>query len=281
MVLVTGATGKVGRQVVSQLLDAGAEVRALARNPAAAHLPAGAEVVRGDLTDPDMLGGPIGGAEAAFLLWPLPSDAAAAVVGAIARRVRRIVYLSAMSVDDGLERQSDPITQGHADLERLVGGAGVEWTFLRAGGFASNTLGWAEGIRAESVVRAPFGAMARSLIHERDIAAVAVRALIADDLLGSKPILTGPEAVSLVDQARLIGEAIGRPVRFEELTVEAAREQMIESYPFPPAVIDGMLDAWASVVGTPEPVSTAVEEITGAPAHGFGAWARDHAADFA
>jgi uncharacterized protein YbjT (DUF2867 family) len=280
MILVTGATGKVGRNVVSQLLDQSESVRALVRDPASAGLPAGVELARGDLAQPETLPSALDGVRAVFLLWPLDGDAARPVVDALAGRVERIVYLSTMGIEDDAAQQADPITQTHADLERLVEESGVEWTMLRAGGFASNTLGWAQDIKADGVVRAPFGAMARSLVHERDLAAVAVRALTRDELVGRRPAVTGPAALTQVEQARLLGEAIGRDVRFEEQPRETAREQMIAAFPFGPEMIDGMLDAWARTVDEPEPVTTAVQDITGAPARSFAVWAADHADDF-
>ena len=161
VILVTGATGHVGRHVVSQLLGTDAAVRALARNPDSAGLPGGVEVVRGDLSVPNTLDRCLDGVEAVFLR----------------KHARRIVYLSSLSVRDDLEQQADPITAFHADIERLIEQSGLEWTFLRSSGLTTNTLGWAQQIRTEGVVRWPYGAAARSLIHEGDIASVAVRVL--------------------------------------------------------------------------------------------------------
>ncbi|WP_224371022.1 NmrA family NAD(P)-binding protein [Hyalangium versicolor] len=278
-ILVTGATGKVGRHVISELLRMGIAVRALTRNPGAANLPEGVELVRGDLSDPATFEASLQGVERVFLLWPLlTAEAAPGVVGALAKHARRIVYLSSFGVRDELEVQADPITSFHAAIERQIERSGLEWTFLRPGGFASNTLWWAPQIRAEGVVRWPFAAAARSLIHERDIAAVAVRALTSDGHQGAKYVLTGPQAVTQAEQVRLIGEAIGRPARFEEIPPEIMRQQLVAF--MPPSVVDGILDYHARCVKEPEQVSRTVEEVTGAPAHTFGEWAIDHAADF-
>jgi uncharacterized protein YbjT (DUF2867 family) len=197
----------------------------------------------------------------------------------VSKHARRIVYLSSMSVRDDLEEQADPISAFHADVERLIEKSGLEWTFLRCSGFATNTLGWAEQIRADGVVRWPYGAAARSLIHERDIAAVAVRALTGDGHGKAKYVLTGPEALTQVEQVRTIGEAIGRPLRFEEISPEAARQQML-TRGWPPSFADGALDYWTKLVTEPEPVTSTVEEVTGAPAREFHEWAIDHAGDF-
>jgi uncharacterized protein YbjT (DUF2867 family) len=280
MILVTGATGNVGRQVVSQLLDTGSGVRALTRDPAAAGLPTGVEVVRGDLSVPNTLDACLDGVEAVFLVWPFfTAEAAPAVLDAVRKQARRIVYLSSASVRDDLEQQTDPISDFHADIERMIEQSGLEWTFLRPSGFATNTLFWAPQIRAEGVVRAPFGAAARSLIHERDIAAVAVRALTGDGHGGAKYVLTGPHVVTQVEQVRIIGEAIGRSLRYEEISPKTARQQMLTEG-WPPSFVDGALDVWAEMVTEPELVTSTVEEVTGAPARTFREWAIDHADDF-
>lgn len=220
-VLVIGATGKVGRHVVDGLRKEGAEVRALARNPDTAGLPVDVEVVAGDLTSPASLRPAMDGIDTVFLLWPsFAADGAAAVVDLIAEHASRIVYLSAMSVRDDLPPEATGVWGA---VERLIERTGLEWTFLRAGGFAGNTLEWAEQIRADGVVRAPFPGASRSLIRERDIAAVAVRALVGDGHVGAKYVLTGPEVVSQADQVRIIGEVIGRPLEFDELPREVAR----------------------------------------------------------
>jgi uncharacterized protein YbjT (DUF2867 family) len=278
--LVIGATGNVGRQVVEELTSAGTAVRALARTPESAGLPASAEVVRGDLTNPAGLDACLAGVDAVFLVWPfLTSEAAPPVLEAIGRHARRVVYLSSMSVRDDLDVQAEAISGFHAEMERLIDRSGLEWTFLRAGGFASNTLEWAPGIRAEGVVRWPYAAAARSLIHERDIAAVAARALTGDGHRGARYALTGPEAVTQAEQVRLIGEAIGRPLRFEEISREEAHGLLVAKG-WPAALADGALAAWAALTHEPEPVTSAVEEITGTPARTFAEWALDHAGDF-
>ncbi len=294
VILVTGATGHVGRHVVSQLLHTGAAIRALARTPSSAGLPSGVEVVRGDLSDPDTLNACLVGVEAVFLMWPFPTaKAAPAVLDAVSKHARRTVYLSAMSVRDDLERQSGPISALHSDIEHLIERSGLEWTMLRPSGFATNTLLWAPQIRADGVVRWPYGAAARSLIHERDIAAVAVRALTEDGHFGAKYVLTGPQSLTQVEQVHTIGEAIGRSLRYDEISPVAARKLLLTSWGVPSFVarllpantrprrmVDGALDAWAKMVTEPERVSPTVEDVTGKPARTFREWAIDHASDF-
>jgi uncharacterized protein YbjT (DUF2867 family) len=279
-ILVTGATGNVGGRVVSQLLDAGAAVRALVRDPDAS-LPAGAEGVEGDLSKPETLEAALEGVDSVFLVWPFFSaEGAPAVVGAIAKHARRVVYLSSEGVREGAEEQADPIHGFHADIERLIGRSGLEWTFLRAAGLAANALAWAGEIRSgAAAVREPHGAGARSPVHERDVAAVGVRALTADGHGGRKYVPTGPELLTKAEQVRAIGEAIGRPLRFEEVPVEEGRREWIAAG-LPPAVVDGIFAAHARFVEEPEPVTTTVEEVTGTPARTFREWALDHTGDF-
>ncbi|MCF3102232.1 NAD(P)H-binding protein [Streptomyces roseoverticillatus] len=277
-ILVTGATGNVGRQVVGQLLAAGTAVRALARVPEAAGLPEGVDVVGGDLSEHGTLEGALEGAGTVFLVWPfLTTEGAPAVLEAIARHARRIVYLSSSGVDEDAERQTDPINQLHADMERLIEKSGLEWTVLRAATIASNARGWAGQIRTTQVVRGPDMA-ATAVVHERDIADVAVRALTDVGHVGATYVLTGPQVLSRAQQVHTIGEAIGRPVSFEKVPVQLARQQMLADGR-PPALVEALL---AGVETRPASnlITSAVEEITGAPARTFRAWAQEHAEEF-
>jgi hypothetical protein len=129
------------------------------------------------------------------------------------------------------------------------------------------------------VVRWPYGAAARSLVHERDIAAVAVRALTEDGHVGARHVLSGPETLTQVEQIHAIGEAIGRRLRFEEIPPEAARQQLLAEG-WPSSVVDGILDAHASMVALPELVTSTVEAVTGRSPRTFCEWAVDHADDF-
>ncbi|WP_406112103.1 SDR family oxidoreductase [Kitasatospora purpeofusca] len=277
-ILVTGATGRVGGSVVAQLHAAGVPVRALVRGEA--DFPEGVRAVRGDLDDPASLSAALEGVDAVFLVWPfLRAEGAADVIDVIGKHARRVVYLSSAGVGDGKEEPGDPITAFHTELERLIETSGLEWTALRPTGFASNTLGWADELRATGAVRAPLARLARPLIHEADIAAVAVRALTTDTLLGARPLLTGPELVTQEQQVALIGEAVGRPLRFEEIAPAEAAERM-RAAGWPAELVAAVLPAQAAMLDHPEPVNDVVERITGVPARPFREWAVDHAANF-
>ncbi|WP_254693480.1 NAD(P)H-binding protein [Streptomyces qinglanensis] len=281
--VVVGATGKVGGQVAAQLAARGVGVRALVRDPAAARLPAGVEVVRGDLADPASLTRALAGAEVAgvFLVWPLAGPRGAAeAVGALAAHTRRIVYLSTRGVpEDDTAESAEDIPGTHAALERLVRASGAEWTLLRPGGFAGNTLMWAPQIRAGAPVRTASPQAARTLVHEADIAAAAVRALLTGDLVGAAPELTGPELLTQAEQIALIGEVLGRSVQVEKVTRGQARADLVAAG-LPESYADGILDAHEAMETRPETVAPGAAALLGRPPRDFRRWVADHAADF-
>jgi uncharacterized protein YbjT (DUF2867 family) len=279
-ILVVGATGNVGGRVVERLRDAGARVRAFVRRPDIASLPGGVEVTAGDLTVPESLDPALAGVSAVFLLWTAPAPTAAAVVARLATRARRIVLLSSPhQTPHPFFQQPNPLARFHADLDALVMSAGVEWTILRPGMFASNTVGWwAEAVRQGDVVRWPYGSAETAPIDERDIAAVAVRALLDDGHAGRSYVLTGPSSLTQAEQVDAIGEALGRRLRFEELTPDGFRQAMAGRWPEP--AVEMLLAAWGATLGHRAHVTSTVAEVTGAPARRFREWARDHVAAF-
>jgi uncharacterized protein YbjT (DUF2867 family) len=277
-ILVTGATGTVGRQVVSQLLDAGNQILAMTRNPDAARLPSGITVARGDLTIPETLQECLEGVDAVFLVWTAPPAAAAAAVQRIAKHARRIVLLTAPhQTPHPFFQQPNPLAALHAEIERLVKNSRLEWTILRPGMFAANTLlWWAPQVRAGNVVRWPYGDAPSAPIDERDIAAVAVRALIEPGHDRAEYVLTGPESLTQREQVASIGEVIGREWRFEELSPEQAPREL----PFPESVMNMLLNAWKAAIGQPAYVTSAVAEVTGRTSRNFREWVSDNSAAF-
>ncbi|MFJ7075908.1 NAD(P)H-binding protein [Streptomyces sp. NPDC098781] len=274
-ILLTGATGKVGRYVTEGLTASGHHVRALTRTPGTAALPADVEVVQGDLEQPQTLPAALEGIDRMYL-FPVPETAHE--VAAMARKagVGHIVVLSSSSV---LEDESNPSHQHHRAVERAVEDSGADWTFVRPDEFAGNVLWkWGESIRTQSVVRAPYGKAARAIVHEADIAAVVVAALLEDGHAGAQYLVTGPQALTQIEQVSALAEAIGREIRFEELSREAGREAM--SAYMPPEVVEMLLDYLAESAVTPGPVSDAVRKVTGREARTFASWAADHADSF-
>lgn len=274
MILVTGATGNVGGAVVEHLLAAGAEVRALSRDPARAGLPGAVPVVAGDLTRPETLSAALDGVRAVFL-FPV-ADAVAGFVEAASRAgVQHIVVLSSVAVVMGGD---NAIGRWHATVERAVADSGIGWTFVRPGAFMANTLQWAHSVRTEGVVRAPYGESASAPVDEWDIGAVAATALLQPGHQGASYLLTGPEALTVAQQVQVIGSVLGRPVRFEELSPAAARQAMLR---FVPAeIVDALFEFSAATIGRPVEVLPTVPQVTGRPARTYAQWVTRHAAAF-
>jgi uncharacterized protein YbjT (DUF2867 family) len=279
-ILVIGATGTVGRQVVSRLAATGTRVRAMLRNPGAARLPRQVEVVRGDLTLPETLDGCFDGIDTVFLVWTAPPVAVAPALERITKRARRIVFLSApLKTAHPFFQQPNPLRAMFEQIERLIEISGLQWTFLRPGMFSANALNWwAPQIRAGDVVRWPYLAAPTAPIDERDIAAVAVRALCEDRYAGAEYVLTGSQSLSQFEQVSTIGRVIGRSLRIEEMTPEEARRELLTIGPL--VAVNMLLAAWAAAIGQPAHVTSTVEEITGVPAKTFLDWATDNAAEF-
>ncbi|PZG19470.1 SDR family oxidoreductase [Nonomuraea aridisoli] len=284
-VLVTGATGNIGRLVVERLVRAGVTVRAMSRDPA--RLPEGVEPVRGDLADPESLRPALEGVDRMYLF---PHAATARQVAGLAERagVRRVVVLSSGAVTGGYDDHF------HLPVEQAVEKSGMEWTHVRPGEFMLNKLWlWGPSIRAERVVREPLPDLAWCPVHEYDIADVAVAALLEDGHHGVAYTLNGPEFVSRRDQVRAIAAAVGEEIRLEQVTAAHARELYLAQGGFAAANADFLtgFEDYSGEAADPEeeqepgpaafgPMPTA-EAVTGRPARTFAEWARDHAADFA
>ncbi len=275
-VLVTGATGNVGRLVVDQLLGTGVEIRALTNNPGKADLPAGVEVAEGYIGRPDTVQAALDGVDRMYLA-PHPRTAQEVVDLASRAGVRRIVDLSSSGAD--VEAMGDPASWWFYAVERAVESApGVEWTHLRPGEFMLNALGWADSIRAEGVVRAAYGEASYAPLDLVDVAAVAAKALLEDGHHGQKYAMTGPESLSKIEKVRVIGEVLGREIRFVEISHAEARAAMLAlGYG---AAADWLLDGDAQMTGHPQPVLPTVPDLLGRPSRTFAEWVCEHADAF-
>ncbi|MGI5353069.1 NAD(P)H-binding protein [Streptomyces sp. CA-250714] len=281
MILVTGATGNVGRPLVARLTAEGHKVRGLTRNPDRARLPDGATPVAAD-----DLNAALDGVSAVFLnpaaFW---GGAGELLRIAAERGVGRVVTLSSSSVvASSLPMNPDnPIAEHHraleGEVEAAAAAAGMECTHVRPGMFATNTLAWADALRRDGVLRAAHARAHAAPIHEDDIADVAALALTGALGAGPTPVLTGPESLTQADQLSLIAEATGRELRFDEIPQEEARADMIAAGT-PAGIADALLDLAAVSVDVPAEVSPGVEQLTGRPGRTFAQWARDHAEDF-
>ena len=279
-ILVTGATGNVGRELVAQLRAAGRTVRALTRNPQSANLPGDVEIVAGDLSAPATLDACLDGIDDVFLVWVAPFAAAGATIDRIASRATRVVLLSSPHrTNHPFFQQPNGLRAVHAGLEQLIETSGLRWTVLRPGVFALNCLNWwGPQIASGDVIRWAHANAETAPIHERDIAAAAARVLCEDGHDGRDYVLTGPEPVTQRQQVEIIGEVVGRPLRFEEISEEAARTEMLAM--MPPPIADMLLRAYAAAVDRPAYLTSTVAELTGTPAASFRRWVRDHVQDF-
>jgi uncharacterized protein YbjT (DUF2867 family) len=279
-ILVTGATGNIGRWVVSLLRGTGYRVRAMSRNPQSANLPDDVEIVAGDLCAPETLDRCVEDVDAVFLVWVAPGAAAPAAIERIASQADRIVFLSSPHrTAHPFFQQPNALRSVYAGIEDLIEASGLRWTFLRPGAFALNSRNWwAPQLRKGDVVRWFHGDAASAPIHEGDIAAVAVRALCDGRHGGMEYVLTGPESLTQREQVQIIGKAVGRALSFEELSPESARHEMLAI--MPGVIADMLLNAYAAAVAVPALVTSTVAEVTGSPARSFRQWADEHAAEF-
>jgi uncharacterized protein YbjT (DUF2867 family) len=221
---------------------------------------------------------------AVFLVWTAAPATAPAVVARLAAHTaaqpRRVVYLSAPhQTPHPFFQQPNPMRDLHAEIERLLAAASLEVTVLRPGMFASNARHWwAPQIRDGDVVRWPYAAAETAPVDERDIAAVAARVLLDGRHAGGDYVLTGPESLSQAAQVRAIGDAIGRPLQFEELSPDEFRREAAGTWPA--GVAEMLLAAWRATLGHPAFVTSAVQEILGSQPRTFYRWAADHASAF-
>ncbi|MFG1670826.1 NAD(P)H-binding protein [Streptomyces sp. Y7] len=274
MIVVTGATGNVGRPLVRALVDSGERVTAVSRRISADDVPAGIRLHRADLTDPERLKPALDGAEALFLLTSGAFMAAGGDLGAVldvvrGSGVRRVVLLSSQGVGTG---DHPPV------LEDAVRASGLEWTMLRPGAFHSNALLWADLVRTRREVAAPFGDTGLPTVDPADIAEVAAAALRAPGHAGETYDLTGPAPVSPRQQTAAIGAALGEPVEFVELTRAEARARMLHAMPEP--VVESTLDMLGAPPAALRQVSPAVAHVLGRPPRSFADWAERHAGAF-
>jgi uncharacterized protein YbjT (DUF2867 family) len=278
--LVIGATGNIGRQVVLHLTADDQPVRALTRKAEGAGIPPTVEVAQGDLACPESLDECLVDIDAVFLVWTAPFAAFGPALERIVKHVRRLVFLSApLKTPHPFFQQPNPSRMQTEQIERMIETSGLDYTFLRPGMLASNSLRWwAEQIRAGGVIRWPHLNVPTAPIDERDIAKVAVRALCDDGHAGAEYVLTGPQSLSQFEQISTIGRVIGRTLAIEELSPDEAQREL--SATMPPFIVKMLLDAWSAGVGLPAFITSTVAEITGTPARTFLEWAGDHAADF-
>jgi uncharacterized protein YbjT (DUF2867 family) len=282
-IAITGATGHVGRELIQQLVARGHAVRALTRQPERiAPLPL-VTAVRADFSDPASLGAALDGVDAVFAMSaqpifaePVPSHDLALARACVEARVGRVVKLSALG-GGGIDPDS-PIVQWVGASERAFTESGLDWTLLRPGRFMSNTLGWAAMIRGDGVVSTPLAQREAASIDPADVAAVAALALTGDGHSARSYELSGPESWSPAEEVAILSRELGRPLRVQALSDDAARAGMLR-YGMSAHVVEAILRDADGTHGSE--VLRTVEQVTGRPARRFVEWVKAHRAAFA
>ncbi|SCL14803.1 Uncharacterized conserved protein YbjT, contains NAD(P)-binding and DUF2867 domains [Micromonospora nigra] len=291
-ILVTGATGNVGRNVVDLLLRAGADVRATSRNPETLDLPAEVDARRADLTDPKTFQQALQGVDKMFL-YNQPAGIEGVLEAAKAAGVRYVVLLSSLAAAG---RDPDHwIARWHRATEHAIEQSGLSWTFVRPGAFAANSLLWAGSVKQGRPVRLHYAHSYLSSIHERDIAEVSTCALLQEGHDGAKYHITGGDSITQAEQLALIGQAIGRELAFEDITGDETRAELralfeprlqelirdgVISPADKPGIIETRIRYYEEALDGPEDIDPTVEKVLGKPARTFAEWAVDHKADF-
>ncbi|MFF5361175.1 NAD(P)H-binding protein [Streptomyces scabiei] len=276
MILVTGVTGNIGSALLGELQVAGAApVRGLTRDAGRASFAEGTEAVEGDLAQADSLKAALEGARSLFLLSGMGGEAE---VLAAARQagVEHVVLVSSITVQT---HPHLPAAGENLAVERLLKDSGMAWTILRPTQFASNTLWWAQSIRDQGVVRAPYADIGLPTIHPADIAAVARAALTEPGRQGQTYALTGPECITVRRQVAAIAAVLGREVALIEISREEAHRQMASFMGDETA--DAVLDLMGGDVNDELlKVRDTVRRVTGSAARSFQHWASENGAAF-
>ncbi|MYS84629.1 NAD(P)H-binding protein [Embleya scabrispora] len=277
MHVVVGATGTIGRETIRLLSEAGEEVVAVTRNPAAT-FPDDVSVLVGDVSRPGTLALPE--KVTSVLLSPRAvGSAAAALLQSVANRgAQRVVLISAATVEYPVGERR--FIEQFEVAEAVVRASSMPSTILRCADFAANALAWVPQVHAGDTVRGAYAAAATSPIHERDVAEVAVRGLVGGEHEGSSiHLLTGPESLDQRDKVRLIGEALARELSFAEVPPDVVRSGML-AQGLSAEVPDRLLGSLADYSALPGPTTDVVERVLGRPATPFAVWAADNAAAF-
>jgi uncharacterized protein YbjT (DUF2867 family) len=275
MILVTGATGNVGGELVRALAGTGPPVRALTRGGREQEFPPGVEPVAGDLNEPQSMRAALAGADAIFL-YPGYQDMAGTLAEARQAGVRRVVLMSGSSAASG--DTSNAVSRYMIESEDAVRASGLAWTIVRAFGFMSNTLQWVPQLREGDLVRAPFAGVPIAVVDPADIAAVAAAALTAAGHDGRVYTVSGPQALRPADRARILGEVLGRDLRFEGQPDDEARAEM--SATMSAEYVDAFFDFYVKGTLDESQPQPDVAEVTGRPPRSFLQWAQAHADAF-
>jgi uncharacterized protein YbjT (DUF2867 family) len=280
--LITGATGNIGSKVVNRLLDRGERPRVLARDAQKARSRYGdrVDVFAGDFSDATSMAAALSGVDAFLLVSSVGEELAArdevAAKAAKAAGVKHLVKISSMAVPQ------KNIWTGvwHAQGEAVVGTSGVPFTFVRSAGFMENCLQWANSIKSEGVVGSSAGDGKTPVIHSQDIADVVIKVLTTQAYIGESLPVTGPEMLSYPEMVAKISAVIGKPIRYQMLSDEEQRRQLVARNR-PPHMVEAILSIFrATREGRIAGVTDTVERVLGRKPLSFDRWLEQHAAVF-
>lgn len=278
-ILVTGATGNVGSQVVQQLITAGITPRVAVRSVKKADaLKQAVELVEMDFDKPETVQPAFEGVDKVFLVSPFIPNmvelTATLVEAAKQANLKQIVRLSALA------QPEITLSKWHGEVEKMIEDSGIPFTFLRPNGFMQNFVNsMADSIKTQNAFYMPIGDAKVSLVDTRDLAAVAVAALTNTGYEGTY-IITGPEALSNQQIAEIFSQVLGRKINYVDVPENAARQGM-QSAGMPDLIVDTLLELYASYkAGQASTLSPAVEQVTGKQPISFEQFARDYAEAF-
>lgn len=278
MIVVTGASGNVGKHVVSQLAGSGRPVRALSRRPTEASAAPNVEWVEADFESPDSLVKAMQGATRMVLISPahphMRQHQVAAIDAAAAVGIRRVAKLSGLGAGPQAPIR---LPQEHYAIEQYIASSGLAHSFVRPNLFMQVLLGSADSIAGDSIIYAPAGNGAISFIDARDVTEVLVREVLRDDIASSVCEITGPEALTYTQAAGIVGGVLGKKVHYVNVEPEVARSGMLSSG-MDPWLVDAFLELFAIYrAGHGATVLSAeLETASGRPVRTLSRFAADH-----
>jgi uncharacterized protein YbjT (DUF2867 family) len=283
MILVVGARGTNGREVVDRLAARGASVRALVRDPAeASDAPKGTvEFVQGDLDDPGSLDNALVGVERAFFLAAVSEryvDWFRNFLDAARRAgTSHVLRFSAMGADS---ESSSVVLRQHGQADRMLVESGLGYTIVRPNSFYQNLLWSARTIKDQGEFYMPLKSARQSLVDVRDIAEVSAHVLTGAGHNGKTYELTGPEPLAFDEIAATLSRVLEKPIRYVDVPLEAARQSMLKNRmpAWNAMAVTELYEVFAS--GVAARTTDTVERITGKRPIPFEQFARDHAAAF-
>jgi uncharacterized protein YbjT (DUF2867 family) len=283
MILITGATGNNGRELIRQLTAMGQHVRALVRNPVEAVKLDGSniDVVAGDFDLPETLEPALQGVEKAFLLTPVAERFVQwqkdFIEAAHRAKIKHLVKFSGMGADP---RSASQLLKLHAETDDILRNSGVPFTILQPNSFHQNMLSSANTVKAQNAFYWPLKNASQSTVDIRDISAVAAKVFTSSGHEGKTYIITGPEALSFEQVAEKLSSVLGRKIQYVDVPISAAAEGMRNSGmpDWSVRAVSELLAYFAS--GAAATVTDTVPRLLGRPATSFEQFVKDHHAAF-